>query len=142
MTIVDGFMSDLIQDLRRDEGVKSYPYRDTEGILTIGVGRNLEDRGLSDEEIDLLLMNDLKWVVVDLDRNLPWWREMDSARQRALANMCFQLGITRLLGFKKMLSALEAGDFSAAAAEALDSRYAQQTPQRAERIAALIRGDQ
>lgn len=139
MTIVDGFMSDLIQDLRRDEGVRSHPYRDTEGILTIGVGRNLEDRGLSDDEIDILLMNDLKWVVVDLDRNAPWWRDLDNARQRALANMAFNLGYPRLAGFKKMLAALQAEDWDEAADQALDSRWAVQVGDRADRVAELIR---
>ena len=139
MAIVDGFMSDLVADLRRDEGVAYKPYRDTEGILTIGVGRNLEDRGISDDEMDFLLANDLKWVVVDLDRGAPWWREMTTNRQRALANMVFNLGWPRLSGFKKMLAALEAGDYDEAANQALDSRWAIQVGARAERIAELFR---
>ncbi len=139
MAIVDGFMSDLVADLRRDEGVAHKPYRDTEGILSIGVGRNLEDRGISDEEIDFLLANDLQWVVVDLDRGAPWWREMTTNRQRALANMVFNLGWPRLSGFRKMLAALEAGDYDEAANQALDSRWAIQVGARAERIAELFR---
>ena len=141
MTIIDGFLSDLREDLKRDEGVRNYPYTDTEGILTIGVGRNLEDRGLSDDEIDVLLTNDLKWVIHDLDRNLPWWRDMPSGKQRALANMAFNLGYPRLSGFRKMLAALEAGDWNGAAAEALDSRWARQVGDRAHRIATLMKED-
>jgi len=141
MTIVDGFLSDLREDLKRDEGVKNFPYRDTENILTIGCGRNLEDRGVSDDEIDLMLTNDLKWVIQDLDRNLPWWRGMPVSKQRALANMVFNLGYPRLSGFKKMLAALKAGDWSEAATQALDSRWARQVGDRAQRVAELIRED-
>lgn len=139
MAIVDGFMADLVSDLRRDEGVAHKPYRDTEGILTVGVGRNLEDRGVSDDEIDFLLTNDLKWVVVDLDRSILWWREMTKNRQRGLTNMAFNLGWPRLSGFRKMLVALEAGDYDEAANQALDSRWAIQVGARAERIAELFR---
>ena len=139
MAIVDAFLADLVADLRRDEGVAYKPYRDSEGILSIGVGRNLEDRGISDDEIDFLLANDLNWVVVDLDRGAPWWREMTTKRQRAFANMVFNLGWPRLSGFKQMLAALEAGDWDEAANQALDSRWAVQVGARAERIAELFR---
>lgn len=139
MAIVDGFLADLVADLRRDEGVAHKPYKDTEGILTIGVGRNLEDRGLSDDEIDYLLMNDFKWVVIDLDRNAPWWRDMSPNRQRALSNMCFNLGWPRLSQFRKMLAALQAEDWDEAANQALDSRWANQVGDRADRVAELIR---
>lgn len=141
MTMVDGFMADLVADLVRDEGRRYKPYRDTEGYLTVGVGRNLDARGLSDDEIDLMLSNDLKWVIHDLDRNLPWWRDMPSSKQRALANMAFNLGYPRLSGFKKMLAALKDGDWNEAATQALDSRWARQVGARAERIAALIRSE-
>lgn len=139
MAIVDAFLADLVADLKRDEGVAYKPYRDSEGILSIGVGRNLEDRGIADDEIDFLLANDLNWVVVDLDRGAPWWREMTKNRQRAFANMVFNLGWPRLSGFKQMLAALEAGDWDEAANQALDSRWAIQVGARAERIAELFR---
>ena len=129
-------------DLRRDEGVETHAYRCSEDKLTIGVGRNIDPRGglgLSDTEISFLLQNDIKRVLLELHRNFPWWSEMPDPWQRALANMCFQLGVSRLRDFKLMLMALEAGDGEQAAHEALDSRWAQQTPERAERIAALYR---
>lgn len=137
--IVDAFMADLLADLERDEGKRNKPYLDTEGHLTIGIGRNLDALGVSDDEIELMLMNDLKWVVHALDSNLPWWRDMPEPHQRALANMCFNLGYPRLSGFKKMLAALQAGNGEDAATEALDSRWANQVGARAERIAALYR---
>ena len=136
--IVDGFTDNLVADLIRDEGQKNFPYKDSTGILTIGVGRNLEDRGLSDDEVSILLGNDLVWVADDLDREVPWWRDMPETKQRALANMCFNLGMPRLSKFKLMLTALEAGDWVEAANQALDSRWADQVGERANRIAELF----
>lgn len=139
MAMVDAFTNSLIEDLIRDEGSRNFPYLDSEGITTIGVGRNLEDRGLSDGEIAVLLGNDLVWVSADLDRNIGWWRELSSDRQRALANMCFNLGWPRLSKFTLMLAALESGDWDEAAYQALDSQWAVQVGARAERIAELFR---
>lgn len=81
-----------------------------------GVGRNLTDRAFSDDEIDLMLKNDIKGVEQDLDRRLPWWREMSEARQSVLANMAFNLGIDRLLGFVNTLALMKAKRYDAAAA--------------------------
>ena len=132
-------MTKLKAELIRDEGLRLKPYRCTAGKLTIGVGRNLDDVGLIAEEASYLLENDIGRSAGDLDQNVPWWRSMTDARQRALVNMCFNLGWPRLKGFKNMLAHLQAGDFERAAAEALDSRWARQVGERAARIAALIR---
>lgn len=130
----------LTADLERDEGVRLRPYRCTAGKLTIGIGRNIEDVGITKAEAYMLLGGDIDRVCADLDRSLPWWRQLSEGRQRALANLCFNLGISRLMGFQKMLAALKAGDYAEAAHELLDSRYAQQVGARAQRVAALIRG--
>ena len=138
MTISDALRNDLL----RDEGLRLRPYYDSVGKLSLGVGRNLDDLGITKDEALYLLAGDIARAEADLDRALPWWRELSEPRRRALANMAFNLGITRLLRFKKMLAALRAGDWHSAAAEALDSRWAVQVGDRAERIAALIeRGD-
>lgn len=129
----------LIDDLIRDEGLRLKPYRDTVGKLTIGIGRNLDDVGISSDEAELLAQNDIDSVMADLDRALPWWRQMDDVRQRALANMAFNLGISRLIGFKNTLAYLKAGDYEAAAVGALDSKWAKQVGVRADRIAGMIR---
>lgn len=129
----------LADDLRRDEGVQPKVYRDTLGKLTIGVGRNLSDRELSEDEIEYLLRNDLARVRDELDRNAPWWRGMSQRRQDALANMAFNLGWPRLSGFKKMLGFLESGDFQFAADEALASTWAGQVGERAQRIATAFK---
>ncbi len=129
----------IAAELRRDEGVRLRPYRCTAGRLSIGVGRNLDDVGISAAEAELLLDNDIARAAADLDRALPWWRGLSEARQRALVNMAFNLGLPRLLGFSAMLAALRAGDYSRAAAEALNSRWAGQVGARAARVAAMIR---
>lgn len=133
-------------ELRRDEAVRLKPYRDSVGKLTIGVGRNLDDVGITSEEADYLLENDIGRAMAELDRALPWWRELSEARQRALLNMAFNMGVPRLLKFWGMLGALQAGDYDRAALEAFDSRWALQVgdgpggrEDRADRIAAMFR---
>ncbi len=131
---------DLLKvELTRDEGRRSKIYRDSLGIPSIGVGRNLRDVGLSSDEIDLMLANDIDRVLVQLDAALPWWTALSDARQRALANLCFNMGLNGLLGFHKMLAALEDGKNEEAAVALMDSVYARQTGARAERMADLIR---
>ncbi len=128
----------LAAGLRLDEGVRRFPYTETVGKLTIGVGRNLSDRGLSDDEIDYLLQNDITLVIDDLNRALPWWVELSPVRQRVLANMAFNLGLSRLKGFTRMLSAMRRKDFAAAAQEMRSSKWAEQVGARAERLARLM----
>lgn len=137
MTALD--MAKLREDIIEDEGLRTKPYTDTVGKLTIGVGRNLDDVGISRREALMLLDNDLAWVFDDLDRNLPWWRRMPEPAQRALANMALNLGYPRLSAFRNMLSALQAMDYETAAEECLDSKWARQVGDRSKRIAALYR---
>jgi lysozyme len=129
----------MIAELRRDEGVERKPYTDSVGKLTIGVGRNLTDVGLSDDEIDYLLHNDLKRVDADLDAHAAWWRTLDPVRQRVLRNLCFNMGWPRLAGFKNALGAMKAGKYATAANEMLDSTWARQVGARAQRLAAMMR---
>lgn len=147
----DPFWRTLTDDLIRDEGLKLFPYDDAtgktigkgeplQGKITIGIGHNLTDRGITSDEAKFLLKTDLELIAFDLDRFLPWWRQMPEPWRRGLANMAYNLGIPKLLGFKKMLTALEQGKGDEAAKEALDSTWArEQVGERAERIAALFR---
>lgn len=138
-------MMDIIalkDDLIRDEGFRSAAYRDTLGYWTIGVGRLIDERrggGITQEEARYLLGNDIARITSELDRRLPWWNGLPEPKQRALCNMAFQMGVNGLLGFRKMLAALKAGEWEKAATEALDSSWAWQTPERAERIATVLR---
>ena len=129
----------LMAQLAIDEDRRRRIYVDTVGKVSGGVGRNLTDRGFSEDEIDLMLSNDIAGVVTDLDRALPWWRQMTEARQNVLANMCFNLGINRLLGFKNTLAFMQGGRYDAAAAGMLDSLWAKQVWDRAKRLAAIMR---
>lgn len=122
-----------------DEGKRARVYSDTVGKLTVGVGRNISDRDFSDDEIALMLKNDIAIVERELDKQLPWWRKMTDARQNCLANMAFNLGVPRLLGFKKALAAMQAERWESASDELLDSTWSRQVGQRAIRIAAVIR---
>ena len=130
---------DLNAMLRRDEGVKAHPYTDSVGILTIGVGRNLEDVGLRQDEIDYLLANDVRVAMIDCKRLCDDFDGLSDNRQRALINMAFNLGRPRLAAFKNMWAAIERGDFAEAASQALDSKWARQVGSRASRIADLIK---
>ena len=131
-------LNKLIKELTRDEGYRQHPYQDTVGKLTVGIGRNLDDVGITRQEAEFLAKQDILRAAVELDSNLPWWESTGPVRQRALLNMCFNLGITRLLGFKKMLAALEDGRWADAASEAMDSKWARQVGARAGRIATML----
>ena len=125
---------DLKQQLRRDEGLRLEPYRDTVGKLTIGIGRNLDDRGITEPEALHLLENDIEAVRSELDRRLPWIAQLDDARRGVLLNMAFNMGVDGLLGFKNMLEAVEEGDYPRAAAEMENSRWWGQVGKRARRL--------
>jgi lysozyme len=137
----------LIADLRRDEGVRYSVYKDTKGIDTVGVGHNLQAKPmpagwkcpLNDTQVNSLLDDDLEDVFHDLDRNLPWWTDLNDVRQRALSNMCFNLGITKLLGFKNTLVFMRQGKYSQAADGMLASAWATQVKGRAQRLADMMR---
>ena len=129
----------LTQELERDEGIRLKVYKDSLGIETIGIGRNLRDVGISKAEAYMLLGADIDSVERDLDRALPWWRQLSDNRQRVLANMCFNLGINRLLGFKNTLAAMKEGRYADAAEGMLASKWASQVGQRAVRLANMMK---
>ncbi len=129
----------LIKLLITHEGLRLKPYRDTRGKLTIGVGRNLDDVGITEEEAIYLLKNDIKRVLDFLKERLPYWNGLTETRKMALVDMCFNLGPGGFLSFKRMLAALERGDYEQAAREMLDSRWARQVGRRAEELAEMMR---
>ena len=126
--------------LERHEGRRAFPYRDTVGKLTIGVGRNLTDRGLAEDEIDLLLANDIAIAAEACGEIFgPAFAAFAAPRRHALMSMAFNMGGPRLADFRRMRAAIAVGRWDAAAAEALDSRWAHQTGRRADEIAAMLR---
>lgn len=129
----------LKQELLIDEGKRNKPYVDTVGKLTVGVGRNLTDVGLSDDEIDLLLLNDINKAFANLTSALPWVLTLSDARQRALTNMAFNLGIKGLLGFVTTLNHIKEGRYQEASESMLNSKWASQVGARAKRLSLMIK---
>jgi len=140
-----GVTKELIDDLKemliKNEGMELKVYRCTSGKLTCGVGRNIEENGISIDEAELMLKNDMDGVFSDLDRNIPFWQSMPYNVRLVLADMCFNLGIKRLCKFTKMLEAMEERDFELAGEELLDSTYAVQVKGRAKRNFLLVTGE-
>jgi lysozyme len=147
---------DLIEKLIQHEGLRLQVYEDSLGIATIGIGRNLEDRGITPEELEwmdipnmaivhtmgiteadamYLAHNDVQIVEEELLRAHPCVDRLDAVRQLVLIDMAFNLGVPRLCKFKKMWAAVEAEDFSTAAKEMLDSRWANQVKSRSTKLA-------
>lgn len=124
--------------LRKHEGLRLKPYRCTAGKLTIGYGRNLDDRGITEEEAERLLHNDILLCSLQLDRDLPWWKHHPENVQMVLMDMCFNLGITGLLEFKRTLGYIRDQKYSVAAVEMLKSKWAQQVGPRAKELSVLI----
>lgn len=125
----------LAEQLIRDEGIRLRPYRDSVGKLTIGIGRNLDDVGISKAEALFLLDNDITTAILALEAALPWTHSLDPVRLAVLTNMAFNLGITGLLGFHHFLAAVQAGNYSLAKDHMLASKWASQVGPRAIRLA-------
>jgi len=127
-------MKKLIEMLKRHEGVETHAYECSEGKVTVGVGRNIDQRGgmgLSEDEIEYLLENDIERVIKELAEEYGWFNALDDVRKDAMIDIGFNLGATRLRGFKRALGAMERGDYKEAATEFLDSRWAKQVGGRA-----------
>lgn len=141
-----GVRAELTRQLRGDEAVKPHVYKDHLGYFTIGVGRLVDARkpgsGLRPAEISFLLNNDIDDRIEQLTRRLPWFQDLDTARQGVLLNMSFQMGVDGLLGFKNTLKLVEKGDYAAAADNMLLSKWAGQTPARAKRMAEQMKTGQ
>jgi lysozyme len=132
-------ITSLLDQLRRDEGVQRFPYVDTVGKITIGVGRNLSDVGLSDEEIAVLLQNDIAAASGALAEAFPWTSSLDPVRLGAVQNMTFNLGVGGLATFHDFLAKLQAGDYAGASQAMLQSQWAEQVGPRAQRLSIQIR---
>ena len=115
------------EQLVRHEGLRLKPYRCTAGRLTIGIGRNLDDCGISQSEAYVMLINDIMNCEKQLQSKIPdIYNGLDEVRKSVLLNMCFNLGINGLLGFKNTLAFVKAGDWERAANNMLVSKWAKQ----------------
>jgi len=122
-----------------EEGLKLTPYKCTANKLTIGVGRNIQDRGISNETAMQMLDEDIDIMVNELRENLSWFDKQNDAIQGVLIDLCFNMGISRLLMFVQTLKLIEQGQYAMAADELLDSKYAAMLPARSKRNAEILR---
>ncbi len=133
----DSMLSKLKHLLVEHEGYKNFPYTDTVGKLTIGVGYNLTDRGLPDSWVNSQLNDDIAYFNNFLHETYPWFKNLTEARQIALIDMCF-MGVQKFKTFKRMLAALEAGNYNLASFEMLSSKWANQVKDRADMLAHIM----
>jgi|TARA_R110002126_G_scaffold177586_1_gene326536 lysozyme len=134
-------MERLLEMLKRHEGVESHAYECSEGKTTIACGRNIDQRGgigLSEDEIDYLLENDVERVIKELAEEYPWFNDLDDVRKDAMIDISFNLGATRLRGFQRALTAMKEGNYTSAKAEFLESRWAKQVGGRALELADMV----
>ncbi|WP_405418687.1 glycoside hydrolase family protein [Marinobacter flavimaris] len=128
----------LRSQLERHEGLRLKPYHDTVGKLTIGYGRNLEDVGISRDEAEFMLDNDIDQVERQLE-TVDEYRDLDAVRQAVIANMAFNLGFAGLMGFKNMWAAIGRRDWESASEEMLNSKWARQVGVRAVELSEIMR---
>lgn len=129
----------LSEQLDTDEGRKSRIYTDTVGKVTGGVGRNLTDNGFSQDEIDLMLTNDIVKATSTARSLVQGFDQLDDVRQEVVVNMAFNLGYTRLAGFKMLLAAVNSSAWDDAATQMLSSKWASQVGSRATRLSFAMR---
>ena len=134
-------MSNLIAQLKRHEGLELMPYKCRSGKITIGVGRNLEDIGITEQEAELLLLNDIGRVKQELV-NDQWYMDLDPVRKAVIENMSFNLGYPTLKKFQNMISSISQGDYETASKEMLNSRWSKQVGQRSIELAEQMRTGQ
>ena len=132
-------MTKLIEQLKRHEGVKLKPYFDTVGKCTIGIGRNLDDIGITEKEAEMLLTNDIHEAIHQLTRRFTWTKELDEVRFAALINFTFNVGIGTVAEFKNAMALLKDGKYDMAADEFRNSKWAKQVGQRAIDVTEQIR---
>jgi lysozyme len=131
----------LLEMLKRHEGVEHHIYRCSAGFWTIGAGRNVDPQGglgLSDDEVDYLLQNDIERVIKELSTEYRWFNSLDDVRKDAMIDISFNLGATRLRGFKRALAAMEVADYKMAAKEFLDSKWSRDVKGRATELCYMI----
>ena len=138
--MTEELMNRIKAQLVRHEGLRLKPYRCTAGKLTIGIGRNLDDYGISQTEAFVLLENDIQNCEKQLVDEIPEiYNGLDEVRKSVLLNMCFNLGIGGLLGFNNTLAFIAAGDWERAANGMLASKWAKQVGRRAIELSEMMR---
>jgi len=133
------YLASALKLLKLHEGYRQYPYKDSLGIVTIGYGRNLESRGLSEPEASLILEMDIKEAEEYLHNEYDYYWTLSGERKAVLLDMMVNMGPTRLRGFKRMHKALEVRLYDEAAAEMLDSKWSKQVGVRSHTLSEIMR---
>ena len=123
----------MVQHVVWAEGKRAFPYEDTVGKLTIGVGRNLTDRGLREDEIQLLLQNDLNEAMAEAEK-LDFFEDLDDVRKLVIVDMIFNMGLPRFQSFVRTIAAIREKQYEAAAQQMADSKWFRQVGRRAQRL--------
>lgn len=132
----------IIKQIKECEGFSATAYKDSLGYETIGYGKLIDKRkggGITEDEASYLLRNDIENINKEINKNLPWAKNLNEARYGVLVNMAFQMGINGLLSFKSTLALIEVGYYEAAAVQMLKSKWAKQTPERAKKMSEQIK---
>lgn len=127
--------------LEEEERFVPHVYKDSRGIFTIGIGHMVDERlggGISYEIAQAILDEDVEVSIASLNVYIPWWTELDEVRQLILVDMCFNLGIKKLLKFRNTLAAIKNRNWDAAADGMRNSLWYQQTKRRARRLVAMM----
>lgn len=130
--------TELSNHIKEYEGFSRLVYECTSGYATIGYGRNVEQMGISKEEADVMLNNDIAQCLKELRGIMNRFDELPDKAQLVLVDMCYNLGLSKLLNFENMLDAIDAGNWDKASQELLDSKYAKQVKRRATRNYELL----
>lgn len=136
--VLDERFKNLREMLERHEGFRPKPYRCTEGKLTIGIGRNLEDVGITKDEARVLLSNDIERCIFEASK-FPWFNSLSSVRQDVVLSMLFNMGLAGFLEFRKMIDAINRSDYETAANEMIDSDWRHQVGMRAVELSQMMR---
>lgn len=132
------YIDKAVNMLKIHEGYEQYPYECSMGVVTIGYGRNLESRGLSEDEAAYLLKCDVKLAEGELLDQYDYYWMLSGERKAVLIDMMVNLGATRLRTFMRMHQALHAKDYNLAALEMLDSKWARQVGDRSKTLAHIM----
>ncbi len=130
--------NNLKELLIKHEGIELKPYKCTAKKITIGIGRNLEDNGITQEEALYLLNNDITRIENEVTKKFTWFKNLNEARQDVILNMVFNLGLGGFMKFKNTIRFLETGQYSQAAIELLESAWADQVGDRAKELSKIM----
>ncbi len=133
-------MREMIDLIKKHEGYRGRVYKCTEGYDTIGYGFAIKDLVLTEDVCDTILEQKIDEILGRLQKLAPWVEDIHITAQTVIINMCYQMGVSGVMKFKKALSAMQSGDWETAARELLDSKWARQTPNRANELADMTRG--